>query len=161
MVDITEISAVVAAAGVLVGVVLAVLELRSLVKQRQAEVLLQLHSTWGSKEYRDSMVEVDLLEFEDYQDFIRKYGEQKDTPLRRAIWNISDFYEVMGVLVHKKLADISLIHDMFPVVSVWEKLEPIHTERRKELNTPELFYWFEYLYNEVKKRQQKLQQSRA
>jgi hypothetical protein len=50
---------------------------------------------------------------------------------------------------------------MFPIVSVWEKLEPIHKERRKELNNPELFYWFEYLYNEVKKGQQKLQQSRA
>jgi hypothetical protein len=161
MVDITEISAVVAAAGVLVGVVLAVLELRNLVKQRQAEVLLQLHSTWGSKEYRDSMAEVTLLEFEGYQEFIRKYGEQRDTPVRRAIWNISDFYELMGLLVHRKLVDISLVADMFNVVFTWEKLEPIHKERRKELNTPELFYWFEYLYNEVKKRQQKLQQSKA
>jgi hypothetical protein len=29
---------------------------------------------------------------------------------------------------------------------------------RKQYNIPESFYWFEYLYNEMKKRKQQLQQ---
>ena len=48
MVDITEISAIVAAAGVLVGVVFTVMELRNLVKQRQTDLVTQLSRDIGS-----------------------------------------------------------------------------------------------------------------
>ncbi len=42
MLDIASISAVVAAGGVIVGVVFAVLELRNLVKTRQTDLALRL-----------------------------------------------------------------------------------------------------------------------
>jgi hypothetical protein len=37
----------------------------------------------------------------------------------------------------------------------------ITLEARKVRNRPEMFGWFEYLYNEMKKREQKLQQSKV
>ena len=158
MVDIQTVSIVVASAGVFVAAVYYVLQIRHQNRMRQTDTLMRLYSTWGSKEYRDSMTRVNLLEFEDYQDFLRKYGPwQRDAPLMMAIWNISDFFEVMGVLVHRKLSDTGLIADMFPVVPAWEKIGPIQKERRKEFNMPMLFKWFEYLYNEIKKREQRLQ----
>ena len=161
MVDIQTISIVIASASVVAGVVGTVLQLRNLVKTRQANILLQLHSTWGSKEYRDSFSKVMDLEYEDYKDFVRKYGPwRRDAPLMMAIWNISDFFEVLGVLVHRKLADVGLIADMFPLTMAWEKLKVIQRERRKEIG-PTLFEWFEHLYNEIKKREQKPKQSEA
>jgi len=50
VVDITEISAIVAAAGVLVGVVFTVLQLRDLVKTRQSDLLMRMHLAFSSKE---------------------------------------------------------------------------------------------------------------
>jgi hypothetical protein len=54
MLDIPSISAIVAAAGVLVGVVIAVIELRNLVKQRQSDLVMRLYSDWGSEEIQKS-----------------------------------------------------------------------------------------------------------
>ena len=55
MVDITEISAIVAAAGVLVGVVLNVLELRHLRKQRQTDLVVKLYSAFTSDDFSESL----------------------------------------------------------------------------------------------------------
>jgi hypothetical protein len=56
MVDITEISAMVAAAGVMIGVVYYILEIRHQTKARQdtakttqADLLMRLYSTWGDE----------------------------------------------------------------------------------------------------------------
>jgi len=43
----------------------------------------------------------------------------------------------------------------------WEKMRNATLEARKVRNQPEIFEWFEYLYNEMKKREQKLLQSKA
>jgi hypothetical protein len=40
-------------------------------------------------------------------------------------------------------------------------LEPVLIGTRKQYSTPGTYEWFEYLYNEMKKREQKLQQSEA
>ena len=70
MVDLTEISAVVAAAGVLVGVVLTVQELRHLVKQRQTDLVTRLASDISTnKEFLEAFVDIFEVEFKDYDDF--------------------------------------------------------------------------------------------
>jgi hypothetical protein len=40
----------------------------------------------------------------------------------------------------------------------WEKMRNMTLESRKVTNRLETFEWFEYLYNEMKKREQQLQQ---
>jgi hypothetical protein len=74
MVDITEISAVVAAAGVLVGVALTVLELRHFFKQRQTQLVVELSSQTRSREYKEATMETLSADFNDYNDFVKKYG---------------------------------------------------------------------------------------
>ncbi|NIO38532.1 hypothetical protein GTO27_12670, partial [Candidatus Bathyarchaeota archaeon] len=54
MLDIPSISALVAVAGVIVGVILTVVELRNLVKQRQTDLVVRLYSTYGSKESQEA-----------------------------------------------------------------------------------------------------------
>jgi hypothetical protein len=39
----------------------------------------------------------------------------------------------------------------------WKRMKDFTLEARKIRNTPSIFEWFEYLYNEMKKREQKLQ----
>jgi hypothetical protein len=70
------------------------------------------------------------------------------------------FFEGVGVLLHKKLVDISVVDDLFssPIKISWEKLKPIAEGERKQFGRPQIWAWWEYLYNEMKKREQQLQQ---
>ena len=56
--------------------------------------------------------------------------------------------------MHRKLVDVDLIRELFAVRMSWEKMKPIAEGLRKQFNEPHLYEWFEYLYNEVRKREQ-------
>jgi len=162
MVGITEISAIVAAAGVLVGVVLAVLELRNLVEQRQTDTLMRLYSTWGEESLQKACLTVVELEFNDYDDYVKKYEASGAVVVDwfRVAW----FFNGVGILLQSRLVDIKLVDKLFGyiVIVLWEKLEPIiEGAKKKQIASPRALEWFEFLYNEMKKREQKLQKSKA
>jgi hypothetical protein len=151
--DTPSISAIVAAAGVLVGVVLTVMELRHLVKQRQTDLIMRLYSRFGSEGFQKTFEKVVLsrgaLSLHDYEE---KYG--------LAGWVATvTFFEGIGVLLYRKLIDIRLVDDLFtsPVNMTWDKMKDSIIEARKEFGQPTIGEWFEYLYNEMKKREQKFQ----
>jgi hypothetical protein len=159
MLDIPSISAIVAAAGVLVGVVIAVIELRNLVKQRQSDLVMRLYSDWGSEEIQKAVGTVVELEFKDYDDYVGKYGSPPSRGVFEDIWKVAWFFNGVGVLVQSKLADVELIDKLFGymILGIWEGLEPIVGGFKKQ-STPGMrraLEWFEYLYNEMKKREQK------
>jgi len=85
MLDIPSISATVAAIGVIVGVVLAILELRSLVKARQMDLLMDLYLAWGSEEMKKAAGRFLALEIKDHTDFVKKYGTI-NSPERSPVW---------------------------------------------------------------------------
>ena len=157
MVDITEISAMVAAAGVLVGVVYYILDMRNQARTRQTDLVMRLYSTYGSKDLQEAWATVRELEFKDYDDFIKKYGWSA------AMSEVCLFFEGVGVLLHKKLVDISMLDDLFtgPIKMTWEKMKPMIEGHRRQKKYPQFYEWLEYLYNEMKKREQKLQQPKA
>ena len=69
----------------------------------------------------------------------------------------------VGVLLSKKRVDIDLIDQLFGynIMMIGITTMPVIEQSRKRLNQPRVWTDFEYLYNEVKKREQKLQQSTA
>ena len=152
MLDIPSISAIVAAIGVTVGVTLAYLEVRTLVKQRQTDLVIRLYSTMGSREFQEAWDRFMKGEIKDLDDFERKYSVEG--------YEIGIFFEGVGVLLHRKLIDIGLVDDLFssPVKMTWEKMKPLAEATRKRLNRPQMGEYFEYLYNELQKREQRLQQ---
>jgi len=154
MLDIPSISARVAAIGVLVGVTLAYLEVRTLVKQRQTDLVIGLYSTMGSKEMLETWEKIKTREYKDFNAYIKEYGLSE-------VHEVGIFYEGIGVLLRRKLIDIGLVDDLFsiPIKSVWEKLKPIVEWQRKQSGRPQYYEWFEYLYNELQKREQSLQQT--
>jgi len=165
MVDISTVSIVIAAASVVAGVVYYSFQLRHMVKTRQdvvktrqADMLMRLYSTWGSEDLQKAATEVMNLEFKDYNDFSKKYGKQWETPTHIAVFKVGWFFNGIGVLLHSKLADIGLIDRLFGymVIWLWEKMKPIVEGAREQFNQPKSLEWFEYLYNEMKKREQQL-----
>ena len=156
MLDIPSISAIAAALGVLVGVVIALVELRNLVKQRQTDLVTRLSSDIAlDRESLEAFVDIVEAEFEDYDDFVKRYGKfisKNQVPM--SFMMMGNFYEQIGVLLRNKLIDASLVDQLFPVITTWEKTKPLVEGMRKEYHDPGFFEWFEYLYNEMKKREQ-------
>jgi len=157
MLDIPSISAVVAAIGVIIGVTLAYLEVRTLSKQRQTDLVMKLYSTFGSKEFLEARKTVMDLKFQDYSDYVKKYGQFGRF---EAVSEVCMFFEGIGVLLNRKLLDISLVDDLFSPISIkiiWEKMRPVVEGWRNQFNDPDTLEWFETLYNELQKREQRPQ----
>ena len=154
MVDITEISAIVAAAGVLVGVVFTVLQVRDLVKTRQSDMVMRLYATYGSTEFQEALGKIMMLDFVDFADFMKKYAA--DVGVGPALVTVGTLFEGIGVLVKRKLISMDLVDDLFAssIRVTWEKMAPLMKGMRELTKTPSNAEWFEYLYNEMKKREQ-------
>jgi len=163
MVDIQTVSIVIASASVVAGVVYYALQLRhqararqDMVKTRQADLLMRLYSTWGSADLQNAGWKVLELQSKDYDDFVKRYGSS-GTPTNVAIFKVGWFFNGIGVLLQSNLADIELIDKLFGymIIRIWEILKPWVEGGRKQYNLPKSLEWFEYLYNEMKKREQK------
>ncbi len=156
---VTEISAIigatVAAVGVLVGVVYYILDIRHQSKVRQTDLIMRLHSESSSKEMVEALHTIMETEYTGYEDFVEKYGPiLGKRPEAIAFGMVATFYEGIGILVHRKLADVDLVFELFPAQGIWRKIEPLVRGMREKYGMPDLMEWFEYLYNELQKRQQ-------
>jgi hypothetical protein len=100
------------------------------------------------------------MEFQDYNDYWSKYGQDFE---KRAAWlSVAALFEEIGVLIDKKLADIDLVSDLFstPVIAGWEKVRNVVKDERIHRKRPQIWQWFEYLYNEIREHEQRsIQQS--
>ena len=69
---------------------------------------------------------------------------------------------VLGILLLNKLVDVDMVAKTFgfPIKTTWEKIKPLIEGGRKTYG-PALSDAFEYLYTEMMKREQKLEQSKA
>jgi len=164
VVDVYEISAILAAVGVIVGVAYYFLDMRNQARQRQTDLVMRLYSEWGSEDLQKAAATVIGLEFKDYDDYVKKYTPTSliGSSAWAGIWKVGWFYNGIGVLLHSKLADAEQIDKLFGyiILTIWEKIEPIIEGMKKQLpptsRNRRALEWFEYLYNEMKEREQKL-----
>ncbi len=125
---------------------------------RQAQLFMNLYETWSSPEFRKRSNWINrVIEYEDSEDFHRKYGVVVD-PDAFASWaSVAAYYEGIGVLVRRCLIDIDLVDDLLrtSIIRAWEKMGPEFLESRAHgTGGPTLFSDFEYLYHEIKKREE-------
>ena len=156
MVDIQTVSIIIASASVVAGIIYYSLQIRHQTKARQTDLVIRLYTTFGGKEMRQTWERVTTREDVDFSTYQSKFGLSD-------VNEIGWFFEGVGVLLHKKLIDIAVVDDLFssPIKISWEKLKPIAEGERKQFGRPQIWEWWEYLYNEMHKREQKLQQSVA
>jgi hypothetical protein len=162
--DITAISAMVAAVSVVAGVVYFVFQFRQQAKIRQTDLVMRLYSTFGSEDFQQAALKVMKLEYKDYNDYVKKYGPPgSEEPVPIAIIKIMYFFEGVGILLQRKLIDIELVAQLFgPNIRwQWRKIKPLIESFRKSLNAPKMANSFEYLYNQMIKREQKVQPPEA
>ena len=93
VVDITEISAIAAAAGVLIGVVYYVMDLRHQTKIRKTDLLMRLWLFGSTDKFMDALDKVTRLQFRDYEDYSAKYGAfVSQDPMQRALWRVFNYF---------------------------------------------------------------------
>jgi hypothetical protein len=146
MVDIQTISIAVASASVTVAAIYYAFQIRNQNRMRQTDLTVRLYQQLTSKPFMNYWRQAITREGKDYNEYVKKQGAVE-------LLQISTYFEGVGILLHRKLLDIDMARELFgePMKSIWEKNEPI----LKEMHSDKCF-WFEYLYNEVKKKEQKL-----
>jgi hypothetical protein len=157
MVDIPTVSIVVASAGVFAAAVYYILQIRHQTRLRQTDLIMRLYSTFGGEEHQRAGKKVSKINYEGYDDFVKKYGApNSEEPIPMAIDKVLYFFEEVGVLLSKKLVDIDMIDQLmgYNIMMIGTKTMPIIEEARKRLDLPRVWTNFEYLYNEMQKREQ-------
>jgi len=152
------ISIVIASAGVFLAAVYYIFQLRHQAKQRQTDMVMKLYATFGSTEFQKAYQTIMDLEFEDFADYRKRYAENAE--VKAALTTVDVFFEGIGVLVKRKLVGMDLVDDLLSsnILSTWEKTKPLTEGIRKMRARPQSWEWFEYVYDEMKKREQQLQQ---
>jgi len=137
MVDTYEISAVMAAVGVLVGVAYYILDMRHQTKMRDMElgrmVAQDLNSEQGARRYSIMM----NMQWKDYDDFMQKYSSQSN-PEIFSKW-ISQFmaWDTLGFFIKHKVVKTELLYELggWIAIRVWEKYKDIIQHMREESST--------------------------
>ena len=156
MADIQTVSIVIASASVVAGVIYYSFQIRhqnlqiqQQTKTRQTDLLVRLFSTLIDKDWLEAWEKVRDREILDYSNYKEKYGFVEAN-------QVYVFYDQLGRLLQKGLIDIDLLPLEAGQINIaWEKLKPILEGSRKKFNEPKMGYGFEYLYNEVKKKEQR------
>jgi len=149
MVDIQTVSIAIASASVTVAAIYYVWQIRHQTKMRQTDLLVRLFSTLISKDWLEAWEKVRDREIIDYDAYKVKHGFVEAN-------QVYVFYDQLGRLLQKGLIDIDFLPlETGQINNAWEKLKPIIEGSRKRFNEPKLGSGFEYLYNELKKREQR------
>jgi len=163
MLDIPSISAIVVAAGVLIGVVYYVLEMRQQTRIRKTDLTTRLYAMITTNEFLEAFRKVMNLQIKDYEDYLKQYGSLfSKSPMHKAFYITGGFYDFVGILLYRKHIGINLVCDVIGIgmtKMAYEKLKPVVLGFRKELSEPIAFAGFEYVYNELLKKEPQLRRT--
>jgi len=161
LLDLLELAALMQAVGIIVGIVIALLQLRDLGKTRKADLLMELYATYRTKDFNRDYMEILHHSWKDVFDWIEvRDGWPIAKNLQMAsIWlSVLLYFEGVGVLLNRKMIDIALVDDLLSseILLLWEKMGPAVKALRVRTNLPQLYEHFEHLYEKMKRRDQEL-----
>jgi hypothetical protein len=152
MVDVQTVSIAIASAGVFLAAVYYIFQLKHQTKVRQTDLVMRLYATFSSNEFQDAWTKVrkrgsDFESIDDIYDLDKKVG-------LREVNQVCLFFEGVGILLQRRLVDTTMIEDLFggAIARTWENVKTGVIKARQQLNDPTIYYYFEYLYNEMQKR---------
>ena len=129
------------------------LQIRNQNRTRTIQLLMQLSQT-RTVEYTKIALELLNMEWEDYDDFERKYGSDVDPDNYGKRMSSLYRFNTMGLLLMKGHIDADTIFNLesgnAPLYH-WTKFESVIKEQRRRYKIPNWCNGFEYLANESKK----------
>ena len=154
MIQIEYLPIVLTGIGIIVSILYYASVLRNQNKTRQAQLFMQIYEKWYDPTFSRNTAELRSWEWEDVEEFDRKYGPDVNPEGYSKFLSYIRFFQGVGVLLQQGLIDVSLVGEMMPatVISAYQRYELIlrdHRSRNQE--TRRLWEPVEYLYNEVLK----------
>jgi hypothetical protein len=150
MVELSLIRDLVAIFGVIAGFTYYVMTVRNTNRIRRTQ-LLGLMYTENKEEDWTRWNELMSMEWEDYDDFERKYGSDYNPDSygkRMLTWTKMNSF---GIMLRDGVIDVTTAYDMWDIWPIWTwmKFETIFREQRIRYKMPRFMKWFEYLYTEL------------
>jgi hypothetical protein len=155
---LTQILAVAAPLAITIGVIIALLQLRSQYRLRQIDTVMRLYSSFGQEAFLRHFRKVTTWRYKTYKAY-RKKGSENDY---LSLLVVSVFFENMGLLYKRGLAPLDLLDDLLsgPILLSWEKAGPIWVGLRAEYDQPQWSEWFEFLHDALVERLAKLERKK-
>jgi uncharacterized protein YeaO (DUF488 family) len=136
-------------------------------KVRETDLLVRLYTFTSDKEFYRDLKIVFGHEYLDYDDFVKRYGSpsrpttKEEKEFQEALAAVMNKMELFGHLLEKGLVGVDFMYGIYGGIVLWEHVKPLVEGVRKYQNNPALWEHFEYYYNEMKKYEQKLKQSKT
>ena len=147
MVDIQTVSIAIASASVVLAAIYYILQMQHQIRMRKTDLLIRLCSVWQTKDWLEAWSVIDE------SDLNKIISGHRVVEANQVIL----FFDEIGVLLQMGLVDIEMVDRLLHghVIRIWEKMKPAIDGYRKARNDPKLVEGCEYLYNEMKKREQR------
>ena len=135
----------------IVGIYYYVMVLRNQQRSRKTQMFMPIYSRVLDSEYRRHFSDIRVWEWEDFDDWEKKYYENRDEWAK--LVNVVMVLEWVSVLLKRKDIDFDIVYDTLriEVTRLWDGIGPIIKEGRVRWDFPEFGAGVETLYNELKK----------
>jgi hypothetical protein len=142
----------------IVGVTIALFQLRSQNRLRQMDTVMRLFSSFGQESFLHHYGRVMNWKYDTYESFKKNATEDDNISLMV----VSVFFENMGLLYKRGLAPLDLLDDLLsgPIISAWQKVRPLWAGRRVEYGQPQWSEWFELLSDAMVERLARLEKKK-
>ena len=119
---------------------------------RQAQLFMQIFSHQYNIEQRKSIELIKNMNYENFDDFEKKYGEKVNPETFIRLSSLGSYYEGIGVLVKKGLVDPEMVDDLMSgrIIEYWDIIGPWVIETRQRTGYYEMSEHLEFLYNKIK-----------
>jgi len=126
VVDLLQVLEGATYAAFIAGAIFAVIELRSINKDRETDFLMRLNDFWSSRDFEETRVKVkDLPETDDPRQI-------EDTVGRVALFSYVDYFDGIAGMAENKSLKLDFVINLAEWFGMWEKLEPwVLNERQK------------------------------
>jgi hypothetical protein len=153
--DVRDLLTLAGPIALIVGVAVALFQLRDLRRLRQMEVVMRLFDRFDDDSFQRHFQRLSRWTYRDFADFERRAKAEDWITL----YSVGAYFENMGLLYKRKLARIELLDDIMsgPLTASWRKTAPIWTGARRKYQQPMLAEWFELLATDMEKRLARLQ----
>ena len=121
-------------------------------KMMKTQILQRSLESLSTTETNINWWKVEYLQWDDYDDYMAKYGPETDIETYAMIQTVFNEMNGIGYLVYRGVIDIESVYDYGGGRPTWmyRKYKPIFEElvRRSGHNR---FVWWDYLYEEMRK----------
>lgn len=128
---------------VVLALVVALVQLRGLAKQRQEEMVLRVYAPFFDPEFSRAYWLVQTWRYTTFEQF-----DAEATLDEKAALNVVRMlFETMGLMYQRGLAKIDFLDDLLssPTLMTWSKIAPIIYGYRASANAPDWSRWHEAL----------------